>query len=193
MMKKLAFVLCIVLAINVCAFSFAEEVAVLPEAAEAAETSAPEPTKAPDPTKAPEATKAPEVTKAPEATKAPEITAEPVATAVPEITAEPEATAVPEITAEPEATVEPEATEEPVARSISIKVKAPSELHYGDKITLTATLTGYENVNYTVQWQYSYNGNDWNDMKNANELTYTFKVNEETANTMWRLVVTVID
>ena len=207
MMKKLAFVLCVVLTISMCSFSFAEEMTNAPT--EVVVTPAPvvEPTKAPE--KPAEATKAPAavptvtVTMEPVVTE--EATEEPVATE--EATEEPvvteEATEQPEVTEEvtEEAAEEPvateeiteEATEEPVVeRKVLVTVDAPAELHYGDHVTLNAELIGYEGATYTMQWQFSHDGTTWTDAQGANSTSYTFEVNEDTANTMWRLVVTVL-
>lgn len=58
----------------------------------------------------------------------------------------------------------------------------------GAEITLTATLEGFENKTYTLQWQYSEGNDVWTDMPGANEINYTFILQPENAAYIWRAV-----
>ena len=60
--------------------------------------------------------------------------------------------------------------------------------YVGAKITLTATLTGFENKNYTLQWQYSTDLENWIDVPGAHDITYTYTLDETTTNYTWRVV-----
>ncbi len=87
---------------------------------------------------------------------------------------------------------QPTAAPAPVERSAQIHVNYPDHPQYGDTVTLTATLTGYENTVVTVLWQYSYDGQTWVDAtgEGADTTMYSFQVSAETASTFWRLAVT---
>lgn len=94
---------------------------MLPTAALAADSAAPDATPvaavtaAPEVTEAPAATGEPEATATPAATEEPDVTATPVAAEEPETTATPSATEEPDVTATPAATEEPETTAAPAA------------------------------------------------------------------------------
>ena len=63
--------------------------------------------------------------------------------------------------------------------------------YVGAKITLTAELTGFDKVtSYTLQWQYTTDpdSDEWIDVPDAHELTYTYILNEETTHYTWRCV-----
>ena len=60
----------------------------------------------------------------------------------------------------------------------------------GDIIVLTSKLTGFEGVEYDVQWQYN-EGLGWNDVAGATEETYSYTADEENVSYEWRLVVNV--
>ncbi|MEA4999460.1 MAG: hypothetical protein VB087_08750 [Candidatus Limiplasma sp.] len=160
---------------------------------------------APQADAAPEATQeAPAATQAVQATQseATEAITEAPATAVPETQA-PATTAQAPLTtpaaAEPAASQQPKPTEQateqpaaPVQRSVSIKMDMPGTLSLGDTVTLTATLTGYEGQKLSLQWQYTFDGQQWFDVEGANQTSYAFTVSEQTAGTGWRLAVTVL-
>ena len=75
-------------------------------------------------------------------------------------------------------------------RSIYIESDWPEGkvAHRGDKITLSATLTGFEDIEYVLQWQYSTDLENWTDEPGANGLTFTYEMNAETAQYTWRVV-----
>ena len=58
----------------------------------------------------------------------------------------------------------------------------------GTIITMTAELIGFENVDYTLQWQYSTDNKEWTDIPGANDISYTFELNETTCMNTWRVV-----
>ena len=116
------------------------------------------------PTTAPMVTEEPTVTEAP--TAEPTVTEEPVQ---PEVTEAPTETAAPTAVPEHKVTITLEHTGD--------------KIYFGDMVTLRATLSGYENTAYTLQWLL--NGNP---VQGANELTYTFTAAQELCGE-WQLVV----
>ena len=205
-MKKLVAVLMtvMVLALAVPAV-FAEEAQPEQQPEVSAPVKAEEPEKTQEPEKV-EETKAPEAeapAEKPEETEAPaepeataEATAEPEAT--PEVTTEPEATAeptaepTPEVTAEPEATAEPTVEPTPDATPIirSVEVEAEdSSLQVGDTLKLTAKLTGFEGVKYTLTWQVMVPGEDWKNIDGENGETLKVELSEENIGASWRVAV----
>ena len=172
------------------------------EETEPTEEPAPEATEEPTEEPAPEVTEepAPEVTEEP--TEEPEVEeTEPTEDPAPEATEEPTEEPAPEVTEEPTEEPAPEATEEPIEEPEAelnpdrdIKVTAAwegEELYFGDLVTLTAELIGYENAVYIVQWQTSEDGVNWTDVEGATELIYEFAVTEENCQNYWRLIVNV--
>ena len=103
---------------------------------------------------------------------------------LPEVTARPDADAE-EPEEEPEAELDPE-------RCIEIHAEWEGEqLYFGDESTLVAELIGYDNAVYTVQWQTSKDDEEWIDVEDATELTYTMVITEENWQDHWRLIVNV--
>lgn len=60
--------------------------------------------------------------------------------------------------------------------------------HVGDRITLTAELIGFEDKEYTLRWQYSTDLENWTYVPNANDITYTYTLDETTTHYTWRAV-----
>lgn len=60
----------------------------------------------------------------------------------------------------------------------------------GTEITLTAHPEGFEDVEYTLQWQRSLDRETWEDVPGANDTTFTFILDEETSQYRWRVVAT---
>ena len=58
----------------------------------------------------------------------------------------------------------------------------------GDMITMTAELIGFEDVNYTLQWQHSTDMQEWINEPGANGVTFTYELNETTCEYTWRVV-----
>lgn len=132
-----------------------------------------------DPSTAPDPSTEPEVT----------VTAEATATVDPSVQPETSETPVEE-TATPELTATPTL----INRSVLINMDVPTDLKLGDTVTLTATLVGYDGLSVSLQWQYSKDGEQWTNAtgEGSDQLVYAFQVSDETANTAWRLGVTVL-
>ncbi len=77
-----------------------------------------------------------------------------------------------------------------VPMSIYIESDWPDgqEGYEGARITLTAKLTGFEGKSYTLQWQYSTDREDWVNIPGANARRYTYTLNSETTNYIWRAI-----
>ena len=75
-------------------------------------------------------------------------------------------------------------------KSIGISSSWPKgQIGYpGARITLTAKPVGFEGTDYTLQWEYSTDGQNWTPQPGANALTFTYTLNEETARYKWRVV-----
>lgn len=74
--------------------------------------------------------------------------------------------------------------------SVEIECLHPADepVYFGEEITLEATVTGAEEGEYTIKWQYSENLEDWIDVPGADGLRYTFIANGETVSYAWRAV-----
>lgn len=59
----------------------------------------------------------------------------------------------------------------------------------GDTAHFKATLTGYEGLDYTMQWQYSHDRNDWIDIAGETKDTLDMVVTEENNFVYWRIIV----
>lgn len=142
-----------------------------------------------------------------------EVTAEPTV----EPTAEPTAEPVAEVTAEPtvEPTIEPtvEPTVEPTAEPTEVPTAEPTaeptpeplpepELNVssnlgtqkiflaGTEMVLTLTVANAENVQYTIQWQRSYDhGVTWEDIPGANDYQYRLILQPEHTGICWRATI----
>ena len=88
-------------------------------------------------------------------------------------------------------------THKGVRRDRSVRIEsdwpAGKKGYVGARITLTAYVTGFNEGEYTLQWQYSVNGEDWNDQPGANGETYTYTLNEITTHYTWRVMVYDVD
>ena len=74
-------------------------------------------------------------------------------------------------------------------RSVSITSDWDGGLGYiGLKITLTAHVTGFREGKYTLQWEYSTDGQNWTKQEGATGDTFTYELNEITTNYSWRVV-----
>ena len=58
----------------------------------------------------------------------------------------------------------------------------------GTVIILTAELKGFNEGSYTLQWEYSTDGNNWNELTGETGMTMTYTLDDETANYYWRVV-----
>lgn len=80
---------------------------------------------------------------------------------------------------------------EKVERSVKVvsSLKGVETVEEGTSVTLTAKLTGFDDVEYEIQWQRSEDGKDWEDVDGANDTEYTFDITEETEGYLWRVSV----
>lgn len=110
----------------------------------------------------------------------------------PEIVEEPIEEVLPDEPAEE--TIE-EVIEEPIERSVKLYASWENQEHVylGDEITLWFVTEGFDNIDYTIQWEYSENGIDFFAIENAHDITYKFIINEINCNYYWRVKLITID
>lgn len=92
-----------------------------------------------------------------------------------------------EVEAEPEA-----AEEQPVERApLTVNAYALNNgpINIGDQVILKAEVTGAEEGEYTIQWQYSKDMENWQDAEGGNGLVYAFNMTVKAASYAWRVVV----
>ena len=89
--------------------------------------------------------------------------------------------------------LEKAAEPEPLEVSIMSLYPADEPVYYGTEITLEAQVTGAEEGEYTIQWQYSADYENWIDIPGADGLRYTFIANGETVTYAWRAVADRIE
>lgn len=58
----------------------------------------------------------------------------------------------------------------------------------GETVYLTSRLTGFEGIDYTLQWEVN-DGSGWKMMEFATEDHYSYEINEENVSWQWRLTV----
>ena len=71
---------------------------------------------------------------------------------------------------------------------ISADVPEGSKVFAGSRITLSAHVYGFENKNYTLQWQYSLDQENWIDVPNGIGETYTYTIDADNARYTWRVI-----
>lgn len=83
-----------------------------------------------------------------------------------------------------------EKAEEPEPLDVSIISLYPADepIYYGAEITLEARVTGAEEGEYTIRWQYSEDYENWIDIPGADGPRYTFIADGETITYVWRAV-----
>jgi hypothetical protein len=62
--------------------------------------------------------------------------------------------------------------------------------YVGTKITLKAHVSGAEGKNYTLQWKYSTDLENWTDQPGATNDTFTYVLDETTSEYSWKVVLT---
>ena len=67
------------------------------------------------------------------------------------------------------------------------------KLYFGDDMTLSAVLNGYDNAVYTLQWQQSADASTWTDIGGATGASMTVQVTEENYLNYWRVEVIITD
>lgn len=107
--------------------------------------------------------------------------------------------------AEKEETVSPEAEEvteevkETDKEEVEKRVKITSSLdstgtvEEGTQLTLTAHLTGFDDVEYEIQWQQSEDGTNWDDIDGENDMEYTVVLTENNEGCLWRALVSTFE
>lgn len=92
----------------------------------------------------------------------------------------------------PEEDAEPEIPEIPEIdfSTLSVAISAESDVvELGDDMVLTAILTGFEDLNYTLQWQFSTDNANWANVDGATGSTLRVQMNEENCDYFWRVSV----
>lgn len=92
----------------------------------------------------------------------------------------------------PEEDAEPEIPEIPEIdfSTLSVAISAESDVvELGGDMVLTAILTGFEDLNYTLQWQFSTDNENWADVDGATGSTLRVQMNEENRDYFWRVSV----
>lgn len=148
----------------------------------------------------PKAEKRDEESKA-EASKAEEVkaeeskTEETIATEVTEqetqdVTAQPESAS--EATQEPETIQEPEVSVPAAERSIQV-VASNSSLKVGETLKLTAKLSGFDGIEYTLNWQVKAQDGEWKNLSGAHGETLKVELTSENIGSAWRVTVETAD
>ena len=63
----------------------------------------------------------------------------------------------------------------------------------GGEVIFIAVLNGYDNLEYTIQWQQSKDNIDWLDVPGSNEARHTEIVTRDNYKDFWRVQVTITD
>ena len=96
---------------------------------------------------------------------------------------------LPEEGALPEEDAEPEIPEIDFS-TLSVAISAESDVvELGGDMVLTAVLTGFEDLNYTLWWQFSTDNANWADVDGATGSTLRVQMNEENRDYFWRVSV----
>lgn len=89
----------------------------------------------------------------------------------------------------PEEDAEPEIPEIDFS-TLSVAISAESDVvELGGDMVLTAVLTGFEDLNYTLQWQFSADNANWADVDGATGSTLRVQMNEENRDYFWRVSI----
>lgn len=74
--------------------------------------------------------------------------------------------------------------------TLSVAISAESDVvELGGDMVLTAILTGFEDLNYTLQWQFSTDNANWANVDGATGSTLRVQMNEENRDYFWRVSV----
>ena len=83
---------------------------------------------------------------------------------------------------------EADAVELPEDRSVSFNITWDSdEPAFGDVAHFNAILQGYDGLNYTLQWQQSVDGENWEDLEGATDAAMDLEITEDNFMDSWRV------
>lgn len=94
---------------------------------------------------------------------------------------------LPEEGALPEEDAEPEIPEIPEIDFSTLQVVIGEPQYDGDVMTLRATLIGFDNIDYALQWQFSTDDATWTDVSGATGDTLVVQLDESNAGCYWRV------
>ena len=73
-------------------------------------------------------------------------------------------------------------------------IRGKDSVGFGELVTVSAELVNFKPDDiYSCQWQYSDDGINFYDLKDATDLTYTYKYSRENFRYVWRIVITIDD
>ena len=88
-----------------------------------------------------------------------------------------------------------EEQEELLARSVTLSstLDGVQYIDAGTMITITATLNGFhEDDHYEISWEYcSDNDEIFHVIEGANDLTYSYPIDEDNAHNIWRIIISL--
>ena len=87
----------------------------------------------------------------------------------------------------PEGDAEPEIPEIPEIDFSTLQVVIGEPQYDGDVMTLRATLIGFDNIDYVLQWQFSTDDATWTDVSGATGDTLVVQLDESNAGCYWRV------
>ena len=87
----------------------------------------------------------------------------------------------------PEGDAEPEIPEIPEIDFSTLQVVIGEPQYDGDVMTLRATLIGFDNIDYALQWQFSTDDATWTDVSGATGDTLVVQLDESNAGCYWRV------
>jgi large repetitive protein len=98
-----------------------------------------------------------------------------------------------EATSETETTTEEQTTTAAPDRSVRLRTNLDDGTtpYEGMTVVLTVELNGFEDCEYTIQWQRSTDNVNWEDVPGATDQSYSFTLTEETNGYYWNAQVTV--
>lgn len=87
----------------------------------------------------------------------------------------------------PEEDAEPEIPEIPEIDFSTLQVVIGEPQYDGDVMTLRATLIGFDNIDYALQWQFSTDDATWTDVSGSTGDTLVVQLDESNAGCYWRV------
>lgn len=119
--------------------------------------------------------------------------AEPTAAPAEEPTAQPAEVPAEEPTAEPTAVPVEEPEDEPISLSISCNLAGKTTVVEGTVLVLTLNVEGAEGRDYTIRWQQTKDGVNWEDIPGANGMQYSLALQVEHSGMYWRACLDMAD